>query len=554
MKIPRRSVLMPVLAALALSILPSLPVSAQGAAKQPLVLRMGQSQTMEIDFDPRISVADPAVVQCLKVPGKVQQVQFTGLGNGASDVTLYGGAGEVRVFAVRVADGPQPHKVLDAIQDDLARGGLIQISAEVNDLLQIVNLSGPVTDPEKYRSFLAIMAKYAHLRTTGDNPGPMVWHNEVTFSPNRAFFERFQKDLNAIARGRFKVAATREEADAPGTVFAEYNGVVLSLHGSVLRAEDRLVLLQLLAAHGDWLLLPQADLAADPEGSKGKVRVNVNVTVQDVYLKIECMLAAVSDRTLKEYGVNLLENGIVAINTTSAAFQGKIGLDRVSGTANSGYRGEYSATSGLAGVQRYLLGEGSNSTFFKQPLFIKNGDVTETTMDGRTMYQAPVINGLDGGEAGALGREIKSGAVLRLGAVLRDASQVEMNFSFQLTKGSVEGNVVVVDGPAVTGQTVSCTLGHTLLVGGIEKSFGSVSEDGTPLLRKIPILGWFFKEKKRLKDNLRVVLVLHPSLEGPGAAPSIRSELGLAKVPEEVTLSPDALKKRHDAAHKAAAR
>jgi type IV pilus assembly protein PilQ len=54
--------------------------------------------------------------------------------------------------------------------------------------------------------------------------------------------------------------------------------------------------------------------------------------------------------------------------------------------------------------------------------------------------------------------------------------------------------------------------GDTLVIGGIFKTNESISEANVPLLGKIPILGWFFKSKKKVKDTTELLIFITPKI------------------------------------------
>ncbi len=60
--------------------------------------------------------------------------------------------------------------------------------------------------------------------------------------------------------------------------------------------------------------------------------------------------------------------------------------------------------------------------------------------------------------------------------------------------------------------------GHMLIIGGLIKKNRTVKETGVPLLCKIPILGYLFKQRHEVEERVELVIMVRPSLLEPAAA------------------------------------
>ena len=52
--------------------------------------------------------------------------------------------------------------------------------------------------------------------------------------------------------------------------------------------------------------------------------------------------------------------------------------------------------------------------------------------------------------------------------------------------------------------------GDTVVIGGIYKESKGLTTDGTPWLRKIPILGWLFKKESDATETSELLIFLTP--------------------------------------------
>lgn len=55
--------------------------------------------------------------------------------------------------------------------------------------------------------------------------------------------------------------------------------------------------------------------------------------------------------------------------------------------------------------------------------------------------------------------------------------------------------------------------GETIVIGGIYTETASESEDGVPLLSRIPLLGWLFKKETKIKDKTELLIFITPHIK-----------------------------------------
>ena len=54
--------------------------------------------------------------------------------------------------------------------------------------------------------------------------------------------------------------------------------------------------------------------------------------------------------------------------------------------------------------------------------------------------------------------------------------------------------------------------GETTVIGGIYTREESYSQDRTPLLHRVPLLGWLFKTDRRLDDSDELLIFITPRI------------------------------------------
>jgi type IV pilus assembly protein PilQ len=83
-------------------------------------------------------------------------------------------------------------------------------------------------------------------------------------------------------------------------------------------------------------------------------------------------------------------------------------------------------------------------------------------------------------------------------------------------KGAPDWSNTVSGNPAIDTNTADTELflndGQTIVIGGILSSVDTLSEARTPLLHKIPILGWLFKQRKTVRTKDELLIFITPKI------------------------------------------
>lgn len=113
---------------------------------------------------------------------------------------------------------------------------------------------------------------------------------------------------------------------------------------------------------------------------------------------------------------------------------------------------------------------------------------------------------------------IPEGVDLDVTPVVSPASDI---ISFRIRVGVSElvgfqdSNPITSERTALT--EVSVRSGDTVIIGGLMREKTSDSDSGVPLLKDIPIIGWLFKTKRKLKEKTELLIFITPELVATAA-------------------------------------
>ncbi len=110
--------------------------------------------------------------------------------------------------------------------------------------------------------------------------------------------------------------------------------------------------------------------------------------------------------------------------------------------------------------------------------------------------------------------EIKTGIDLQVTPQLSDDGFILLDIETEKSDADFSH---VVDGiPGITEKSASASIlvrdGDTVVLGGLYKTSNSKTENSVPLLGKIPILGWLFKSRERIKDKEELLVFITPKI------------------------------------------
>jgi Flp pilus assembly secretin CpaC len=462
-------------------------VLAVGALLAGTVARAQEEKTISLTEGEMHVVAVPFTISSFRIAddkiAKVelfdnQNLRVIGLGAGSTDLQVKGDGSAFATFTVTVVENVKA--ILDAMRRDLDEVPEVDLSVSLGRVI----VRGEVNNVGHWDLLQKVVTLY------GDNVA-----NLATFRPAPEVLVALKQDLE---KAGFKVVERGDElAGQPGALTVEVTGNSLFINGAVFSRAD--------LAKIDNVVEAQRWLAAKKEegGAKDETRIQgiVNVQVIPSLIELDVAFLNVTTAEEKQTGINLVKNGLLLVDSTSAAFQGTLGDD-----AESGFAGSYSINSGLAGTLRLFGASGPGRRVTKGHMTFKN-DAPEW-------------------------QSYQSGGTLKVRVASQDAADledIEYGFIMKAKGGLISSDTAQLDldlelsFPIPIGQdfdlkkehqvsTVNIPMNKTLVMSGISDLSQKVSKEGVPFLRNVPILSFLFSEKNELIEERKVLILVSPSL------------------------------------------
>ena len=170
------------------------------------------------------------------------------------------------------------------------------------------------------------------------------------------------------------------------------------------------------------------------------------------------------------------------------------------------------------------LGSNEASVFADTTLYGNSGEKISFKNTNTYRYREAVVDP-DTGKSQYTGitREIVSGLVLDISGWASGDGMITMDVSASVSKQGVDTNSI--NPPPTTEKVVSTQVrarsGEAVVLSGLSQRNEDESEQGVPLLSRIPLLGNLFKAGERTESHTEMIIYLVPHLEesGNGAAP-----------------------------------
>jgi len=114
-------------------------------------------------------------------------------------------------------------------------------------------------------------------------------------------------------------------------------------------------------------------------------------------------------------------------------------------------------------------------------------------------------------------REIVSGLVLEINGWVSGDGMITTTVTASVSKrgadvSSVMGNPPPTSEKVLTTQ-VRARSGETVVLSGLRQNDSTIVEQRTPIISKIPILGWFFRSKNNTTENTQMIIYLVPHVD-----------------------------------------
>ena len=252
--------------------------------------------------------------------------------------------------------------------------------------------------------------------------------------------------------------------------------------------------------------------------------VNVN-TKPPVLVTVDVAVLAVDDTIVKEAGVNLFKAGLLTIDGGVNAFaniiHGRAGDvsafgGNVKGSGNQGGGAGIAVGTSLGGTLQAFGGDGLGRKVTKATVApFESGDpVGGTYQLGGTLkvrLVAPNQTGPAAPQTGGM-EDINYGLIVKTSGNMIDDNNMSLKVDFELSYPITlaSGDYDLKKNKAVT--QFGCGLGKTMILAGVSELADTASEDGVPFLKSVPVVGYFFSEKKSEKKSNSVLVLISPRL------------------------------------------
>ena len=140
------------------------------------------------------------------------------------------------------------------------------------------------------------------------------------------------------------------------------------------------------------------------------------------------------------------------------------------------------------------------------PRILTKNDFEAMISQGLTTYQTITVDGTPTQE------EVEINLELKVKPLVKQDNRINMTIKVKKEDfaGLVNGNVSKSTNEAETELLVND--GETIVIGGITKSNDTVAEQGFPILRDVPVLGWLFKSEDKQSTKNELMIFITPRI------------------------------------------
>jgi Flp pilus assembly secretin CpaC len=452
------------------------------ADAEQVTVSIGKMELVNVPFPVLgFRIADQSIARVETVGA--QQLRVVGVKAGTTDLQVTGEGNVSALFTITVAENI--NAVLAAVKRDLDAVPEVDVSISLGRVV----LKGEVSNIENWKYLQRVIELYK---------GSIA--NLTTFRPA-------PEAMLALKAALEKAGLTVQEQESakpePGMISLRFSGNNVFVNGSLYSQNDKERIIQIVGAQ-DWLTLPKSAVegATETAAEDPRVKAILNLEVVPLMLEMDACFVGVTDAEEKQIGVNLAKAGLIALDSTSAGFQGNLA------TRSSGWAGTYSINSGLEGALKFFAGSGPGRFQTAGHMTFKNDSPEwRTYHSGGTMKVRVATR-----DATSL-EDINYGLIMRIKGGLLDANTAAVDVDLELSYPVPVGNDWDLKRNRIE-TTLNCPLGQTMVLGGMKSLIEQSSNEGVPFLRSVPAISWFFSEKNRVKEDSKVLILLSPRIAG----------------------------------------
>jgi pilus assembly protein CpaC len=249
----------------------------------------------------------------------------------------------------------------------------------------------------------------------------------------------------------------------------------------------------------------------------------IRVTGEDqVMLKVR--VVEVQRNVLKQFGVDLqalLQIGKFAVNLASIT---QVGGVIPSLTSGNGYKGVYTdGTNSVTGVIRAMESDGLLKTLAEPNLTAVSGQAAKFHAGGQLPYETCTTTG---GVRDCTVTFKDYGITLGFTPEVLSEGRINLKINTEVS----EISSVKVDGfPALDTRSADTVVelpsGGSMMIGGLIKDTTRQLVDGTPGLKKLPVLGALFRSRDYINNQTELVVIVTPYLVGSVAEKQLNSPI-----------------------------
>ena len=286
----------------------------------------------------------------------------------------------------------------------------------------------------------------------------------------------------------------------------------------------------------------RADVARIATGPEGPVQNNVIVIGEQV-VAVDVQFAAVSSSTLKALGFNFaklsgdVQGAIVSPGSVSQASFGANGI-KLEGSAplqNAFNLFLAAPNRGIGAVLSALSSNGLSELLAQPTLLVRSGERASFLAGGE--IPIPVPQGGSGGNSSISIQYKEFGVRLSVTPFVLSKDHIVLKIAPEVSELDY-GSGVQLQGYTVPGlrrrsaeTTVELGSGQSFVIAGLSYSNSTTTNEKTPLLGDIPVLGALFRRQQTQKERQELIIVVTPRLVGPiqaGALPPLPTGAAMA--------------------------
>lgn len=468
-------------AAFAVAMLACSAVFAQG---QKIVVGRNGSKTLEPGFQvEKYQILGSRDVVGVDVNGGVAQV--TGLKEGACSVKVIGSGNMEEIYEVVVGDDlMQIQRNLQTELDEVSGIEIVKVGASLV-------VRGEVNDPEGWRLLKTTLSHGDYRNLVKD---------QTKFRVQADTLKNFYRQLR---NAKFDLTDDPQEA-RDGKLYVKYEDNMVLINGAVYSAADVERLDQIIAAQATWLRLDDGKNVSGQYDWKPVCRKDV--TIDHRLLHMDVVIVGYTERNEKNYGTEPGRDNRPAVSMTFNSL-----WDLVAGHAkNDTFQINADLNTVLDFLKKNEITRQSTGGYLRfkcndtEPSNLKIGGTLKVKMKGENNMMTGSNERFEDIEYGFF--------IDKKLANLVDGGNVDVKFDVnQKTpipmKGGYEEGYNIEE--RKYNPSIVCPLGKTVVIGGY-RDFKETTAPlvGTPILRNVPILGWFFSNDYESVEDVKIMMLV----------------------------------------------